>query len=204
MTTCYKLTRQDNTTHNGCKWGEGVTHETSGEGDLCSSGWLHAYSHPLIAVFMNPRHADIKSPKLWECLGDGEYLDYHGLKCGYTRLTTVREIPLPQVTTEQRVAFAILCAKEVCKDPEWSAWADNWLRGANRTKAAARVAALAAARVAGEAVWVARAAASAADYAAAWAVAREAAREAALAAAWAADVASDIDLVCIAKRAMEY
>lgn len=34
------------------------------------------------------------------------------LKCGCKTLTTVREIPLPAITTEMRVRFAILCAKE--------------------------------------------------------------------------------------------
>ena len=192
MTTCYKLTRQNNTTYNNCLWGEGITHETDGIGRLCGAGWLHAYSHPLLAVFLNPIHAGIKNPKLWECIGDGEYLNDNGLKCGFTRLTTVKEISLPEVTTEQRIAFAILCAMEVCRDPEWTAWADNWLRGDDRNSDTVRAAA-------SEAAWAAR---EAAREAASEAV-RSAAR-AALAAAWAAAVAADIDLISIAKKAMEY
>ena len=203
MTTCYKLTRQDNTTYNNCLWGEGITHETDGIGELCGPGWLHAYSHPLLAVFLNPIHADIENPKLWECIGDGRCLDDRGLKCGYTRLTTVREVPLPEVTTEQRIAFTILCSKEVCRDPKWTVWADNWLSGDDRTETAALAAtstadywaARAAARAVARAAYLAEAA-----YAAAYAAAR--------AADWAADVAAnlavDIDLVSLAKKAMEY
>jgi len=216
MTTCYKLTRQNNTTYNNCLWGEGITHETDGIGRLCGAGWLHAYSHPLLAVFLNPIHADIENPKLWECIGEGEYLNDNGLKCGFTRLTTVKEISLPEVTTEQRIAFAILCAMEVCGDPEWSTWADNWLRGNDRTETAAR-AAYWAADADLVAYWAAGAARAAAESAceAASEAASEAARAAARAARaadwaageaadWAADVAADLDLISIAKKAMEY
>ena len=216
MTTCYKLTNQDNKTFGGCKWGEGVTHETSGEGGLCGPGWLHAYSNQLLAVFLNPIHAGILEPRLWECVGEGECLDDRGLKCGFTRLTTVKEISLPEVTTEQRIAFAILCAMEVCGDPEWSTWADNWLRGNDRTETAAR-AAYWAADADLVAYWAAGAARAAAESAceAASEAASEAARAAARAARaadwaageaadWAADVAADLDLISIAKKAMEY
>ena len=212
--TTYKLTRQDNTTFGGCLWGEGVTHETDGIGGLCGAGWLHAYSHPLIAVFMNLIHAGIENPKLWECLGEGRCLDDNGLKCGFTRLTTVREIQLPEVTTVQRVAFGILCAMEVCKDPEWTAWANNWLGGADRTSDTARAAAYAvadaAARVADGAVRSARAAALAVDEAA-WAAdesaywaASAAARTVAGEAAWMAADSADLDIVSLAQKAMEY
>ena len=208
MTTCYKLTNQDNKTFGGCKWGEGVTHETSGEGGLCGPGWLHAYSNPLLAVFLNPIHAKIKNHKLWECIGDGRCLDDRGLKCGFTRLTTVKEISLPEVTTEQRVAFAILCAKEVYKDPEWSAWANEWLSGKDRTRESARAAARAAARedlspgaaadAAEQSAWTAVGAADAVVWAA------EVSAWAARAADLAANSEADIDLVRIAKKAMEY
>jgi len=212
MTTCYKLTNQNNTTYNNCLWGEDVTHETNGIGGLCGPGWLHAYQHPLIAVFLNPIHADINNPKLWECIGDGKYRYDNGLKCGFTKLTTIRELPLPEVTTEQRVAFGILCAKEVCKDTEWTVWADNWLSGTDRTSetawAAADVADLvartaqAASTAAWAAYWAADYAVGAAD-AVVWA-AVDAARAAALAADRADYKATDIDLVSLAQKAMKY
>jgi len=152
---CYKLTDKDGQTHGGCQWGEGVTHETSGEGELCGSGWLHAYSDPILAVLMNPVHGDFapRTMLIWEANGEGEYLDDHGLKYGFTKLTTIRQIPVPVVTTQQRVRFANLCAMAVAAD------------------------ARAAAKVVARAAWVeaeaadARAAAKAAARAAEWAVA---------------------------------
>lgn len=147
MTKLYKLTTPDHKTRKGhpeeTQWGEGITHTASGEGDLCGPGWLHAYAHPLLAVLLNPIHASISDPVLWECDGDvGK--DDHGLKVGCTRLTTRFVVSLPQVSTGQRVRFAILCAKQVCDAPAFVVWADNRLDGKDRSEeavhAAARVA----------------------------------------------------------------
>jgi hypothetical protein len=130
-------------TRGGTQWGPGVSHSGTGEGELCGPGWIHAYEHPLIAVLMNPIHANFQTPRLWEAEGEVGLRDGQ-LKCGCKTLTTVREIPLPAVTTEMRVRFAILCAKEVCACLSWNAWADRWLSGEDRSEAAAGAAAEAA------------------------------------------------------------
>jgi len=52
-------------------------------------------------------------------------------------LKIVEEIHVPVLTTEQRVKFAILCAKCVCTDVAWNAWADKWLSDEDRTARAA-------------------------------------------------------------------
>jgi hypothetical protein len=220
MSLLYKLTTADLKTRKGesneTTWGEGVTH--SGDttfSELCSPGFIHAYTHPLLAVLLNPVHADIPDPVLWECEGEGVISD-RGLKVGCRRLTTVRRIPLPSVSTEQRVRFAILCGKAVCSDPQWLWWADGWLDGRDRTGAAARAAkakvkareAEAAAAREAEAreaeAWAAAAAAEAAEAA----EAREAeawAEAAAAAEAWAAAAAAaaDLDLITLALEAVQ-
>src|SRR5882757_8420757 len=147
----YKLTNQDMTTRGPTLWGEGVTHEAPGLGPLCSSGWLHAYLSPELAVFLNPIHADIANPILWEAEGEIGARDGQ-LKVGCAKLTTLRQLPLPQVTTEQRVKFAILCAKAVCTDAAWNAWADAWLDGSDRSQAAAWASRAAAGTAAGAAM----------------------------------------------------
>ncbi len=205
MANLYKLTDGEGKTFGGTQWGPGVSHSGTGEGELCGPGWIHAYEHPLVAVLMNPIHADFKNPRLWEAEGEVGLRDGQ-LKCGCETLTTIREIPLPAVTTEMRVRFAIMCAKEVCADFSWNAWADRWLSGGDRTQAAAK-AAWAAAEAAeawaserAEAAWAAaawaaraaRAARAAAEAAEAWAsrAAAEAAARAAYRAASAACRAS--------------
>jgi hypothetical protein len=187
MANLYKLTDSCGKTRNGTQWGPGISHSGTGEGGLCGPGWIHAYEHPLVAVLMNPIHANFKNPRLWEAEGEVGLRDGQ-LKCGCKALTTVREIPLPAVTTEMRVRFGILCAKEVCADISWNAWADRWLSGEDRTQAAAEAWAAAASAWAARAR--ARASERASERASAWAAAAawaaKSAAEAARADAWAA------------------
>ena len=211
----YKLTDQNGQTYGGCQWGEGVEHTAPGEGDLCTAGWIHAYTDSLLAVLLNPIHANFHNLCLWEGDGDVGKTDY-GLKVGCTRFKTLRRIPVPKVTTEQTLRFAILCALKVYKGKDFVTWGHDWLSGRDRSEAAALVAALAA-RVAAKAVRAAaQAAAEAAALAArvaaeaaAWAAeaaltVRAAARVAAEAAAWAAAVsARDFDLIAIAEEALK-
>ena len=196
----YKLTDRRNRTKNRTVWGENVTHTTTGiPAELCSTGWLHAYEHFLLAVMINPIHANFADPRLWEAYGSGQILRDGQLKCGVTELTTVREIPLPVVTIEQRVRFAILCGKAVCPDKSWNGWADKWLSGEDRSVAKAAEAwaawTTAWAAEASAASWAARAATEEAREearAAEWSSA-QAARAAASAAEWSARVARAAD-----------
>ena len=192
----YKLTDKNDQTLNNCQWGEGVTVETSGEGELCSAGFTHWYTSPLLAVLLNPIHGDydLETAHLWE--GEGEVIkDDHGLKVGCKKATTLCRISLPEVTLEQKIASGILCAKEVYDGKDWNNWADKWLSGEDRSR---------------ESAW---AAAEAAAWATAWdaardaarGAARDAARAAAEAAAWAAVWAADakpLNLQAIAEKAV--
>ena len=145
----YKLTDQQGRTRAGEKnetqWGDGVTNEPIGTGtpELCTDTVIHAYTDPLLALLMNPIHADLRDPLLWEC--DGDITVDGGDKCGCTRLTTIRQIEQPALSTQARVAFAIFCARQVYSDPAWGIWAENWLSGKDRTAAAAYTATAAAA-----------------------------------------------------------
>jgi hypothetical protein len=129
----YKLTDSEKMTVNNTLWGENVTHKATGSQtqDLCSDGWIHFYCNPLIAVLMNPSHANFKNPIMWEGIASGA-IKHESLKSGCESFTTIRQIPLPNITTTQRVAFGILCALEVCKDAEFVSWADSWLSGKDR------------------------------------------------------------------------
>src|SRR5208282_5041232 len=157
------------------------------------------YTSPEIAVIMNSVHASFKNPQLWECEGIVIKDDY-GLKCGCRSITTIRRIPLPEISVEQTIRFAIGVASLVCSNESWRRWAVDWLTGKDRTAeaaeararatawAAAAAAAAAAARAAGAAAAAARAARAAEAWAeaAAEAAAGAAAAAAAEASAWAA------------------
>lgn len=156
MTTkLYKLTDQNNETQNHTKWGENITHTADGKSDeLCNNHWIHAYADPLLSILMNPIHADFKNPKLWECQGE------IGLekpdKIGCTSLTTLIEIPLPEITTEQKVKFACLCAKSVYHLWEKYDKSGIWLKWYNDGCKADAAWAAGAAGAAAWAAWAAR------------------------------------------------
>jgi len=138
MTTLYKLTNLHSQTRSATQWGENVTHELPVRDayQLCSKQVLHAYASPELAVLMDPIHAILLPDAiLWEAEGDIVVND--GTKVGCTRLTTLKRIPIPAITLEQRVTFAIKCALHVYKGPSWVAWARAWLANTNRDAYAA-------------------------------------------------------------------
>ena len=194
----YKLTDQNMQTHGGCQWVLGEKKTTSGEGELCGPGWLHCYADPLLAVLLNPIHAYYENPRLFRARAGRKSKHDRGLKSGYTKMTLIEEIPVPAISTAQRVRFAILCAMKVYQDPGFVQWGENWLSGKDRSAEAAEAAwaAWAAARAAG-AAWAAARAAGAAE-AAAWAARAAGAAEAAARAAEA-----EIDLISIAHEAVD-
>jgi hypothetical protein len=89
----------------------------------------------LLAGLLNPIHANISNPRLWECEGEIGKRDGQ-LKCGCHTLTTVREISISAITMEQYVRFAIGCTW-MSASAEWRTWASGWLTGIDRTAEAA-------------------------------------------------------------------
>jgi len=203
----YKLTNQEMQTYNGFQWELGKWYEINNldeNEDLCSPYWFHFYHHPLLAVLLNTAHADIDNPRLFEIEIDGLQKDDNGLKGGCTRMKLAKEIELPEITTEQRVKFAIYCALEVYDDSSFVQWANDWLSGKDRSATTAAEAASAARAVAwvasaARATTAAEAATTAAEAAtwAAWATTAAATARAATTAA-----TEDIDLITIAQKAV--
>ena len=208
---CYKLTDKNCTTKNNTLFELGKPVRTDRTNKyLCSNGWIHFYQDPLIAILMNPIHADFDPCRLFEAKAAGEML-IKPLKAGCKELTLVKELKLPAITTANRIAFGIYCALEVYKNPKFVLWAHNWIfcidrrcgAAANVAHAAINASAYAAANAAvraaaarAAAANAARAAANAANAAADAATAARAARAtraaAAIAAAYAADAAADV------------
>lgn len=138
--TVYKLTSAAMTTFQGFKWQLGKTYRATGRPrrPLCSAGWLHAYDHPLVALFHNPIHAEFnRNMRLFEAK-TGRIVKFDGpMKLGARSLTLVRELDVPVITTEMRVRYAIKIAWPQ-GDAIWCTWAKNWLTGADRTMPTAR------------------------------------------------------------------
>ncbi|MBW2621304.1 MAG: hypothetical protein JRD68_00230 [Deltaproteobacteria bacterium] len=204
----YKLTDEKHQTHNKCQWGESITHSVD-KGlrniELCSFGVIHAYKNQNLALLLNPIHANIDNPELWEASGEVEVEDWG--KVGCHELTTIEKLDLPNWYTDEEIRkkifiqFSILCAesvlsifenefpddkrpretieaaREYLKNPAWSvAWFAAW--------SAAWFAAWSAARSAAESAT--RSATRSAAWSAAKSAARSATRSAAKSAAWSA------------------
>ena len=134
----YKLTDENMQTYGGFQWKLGKVYEIdidlqNKNMPLCFSSWFHVYSHPLVAVLMNPIHAKFTNPRLFKCSCSGYHQTDTGLKEGFTKVKLLKELKIPEITLTQRVAFGILCAKKVYKEKEWNEWADKWLKGKDRS-----------------------------------------------------------------------
>ena len=111
----------------GLQWGENVTHHAEGQGSkFYSNDYIYVYDNPLVAVLLNPIHANFPRPLLWEADAVDVQSDI-GLKFGAKEVTTLRQIPVPEVSTEQTVRFGILCALAVSKKAQFQSWAEAWL-----------------------------------------------------------------------------
>ena len=120
----YKLTDLDGYTRKGTmgetKWHSGKTVSISTElrsNRLCTPGVVHAYTNLNLALLINPVHANIHNPIIWESVGDVVAEDWS--KVGCHELTTIRKLYLPTWYTDDkkrervRVQFAVLCAESV-------------------------------------------------------------------------------------------
>ena len=166
----YKLTDKKGQTYGGLQWGENVSHKATGKGkELCTDAVIHFYIDPYLAVFANPIHAKFDNPRLWEGKAK-RIVNRDALKGGCKEFTTIRELPLPTITMEQRVEIAVRCAMKVHLNDSFQKWATEWLVNKDRTTRAADDAADAAyaAYAAGAAPFAAFAVAYAAGTAAAY------------------------------------
>ena len=88
----YKLTDEFGKTYSNTQWSVGITVRAKGKGnEPCSTGVLHHYKSAVDALAYNKKHADFKSPRLWEIEIDKE-LGFDGKKGWCKKQTVVREL----------------------------------------------------------------------------------------------------------------
>ena len=151
----YKLTNKDGYTRHGqlgeTLWEAGKNVIAIGQGcTLCTEDVVHFYDTPIVAAFMNPFHACISNPLCWKIEVNG-VVAHDGTKGGTKSAIAIQQVPLPEISTAQRIKTAIYCALEVHHEPRFATWAEKWLSGEDRTVERASEAAHAAAEAAAEA-----------------------------------------------------
>jgi hypothetical protein len=113
----YKLTDQNQETQGGTKWDVGVTHshKKCDDPQMCSGNVFHAYRNANLAFLLNPNHADISNPILWECEGEVAVSDWGKVGCFSLKIS--QRLPAPAWVTSNetrvRLMFAVLCAEAV-------------------------------------------------------------------------------------------
>jgi len=139
---CYKMTNADMQTYNGFQWSLGEWVETSGEGWLCGSGWIHVFETPELAVWVCQGLVTYRPTRLFRCECGGRRLDGGTFKRGYTRVRLVEELPLPEIPINAQIRASIIVAQKVWsgRSAGWDAWAEKWLSGKDRSHASARAA----------------------------------------------------------------
>lgn len=129
----YLITNENNESWQKKTWGENVSHE---EGNF--NYHFDVYQSPLVAAFMYPCYqGSITNPKLWNAVGENQTAG-DGLRLKFLKLTTLNEIPLPQPSENQRIAFGILAALNLIQIPAFISWAKNYLSGKDTTKETAK------------------------------------------------------------------
>lgn len=139
MKIYYKLTDKNMQTKNNYQWDLNKWHEIDPnlqdvDTMLCSKHWFHVYTHPLLAILLNPIHTNIINPRLFRCVCAGSEKSEFNLKVGFTKVKLTSEMEVPKVTLIQKIVFDILCAKKVyIKQPTWTRWANDWLNDVCRS-----------------------------------------------------------------------
>ena len=141
----YKLTDENLQTRNGFQYELGVEARATGDGTrLCSDGVLHVYESLEQAALMSPLHMVARYTVALQCEGEPVSRDWG--KFGCKSLTPIRVVDRIKLTTEQRVAVAILAVKDCSVPIQWCQWAYSWLNNTDRSADSAYTAAREASR----------------------------------------------------------
>lgn len=108
--------------------------------ELCSPDVIHYYDHPSLAVMFNVLHMELKNPILVEITID-KVVAHDGLKGGCKCAKVRKILPIPKISREKKVEFAIRVVKFKYKEKTWNSWANNWLNGKDRSSRSAEKAA---------------------------------------------------------------
>lgn len=118
-------------------WPVGVTVAPIGAGSgPCTPGVFHGYISPEVAVLGNPAHADYWDPRLLRIASTLPWYTNGLMRWTHGNCTVLEELPLPKLSLDELVAWAIVLAPHTAT----RAWAVAWLSGDDRSVRSAHVA----------------------------------------------------------------
>jgi hypothetical protein len=84
---------------------------------------------PLVAIMLNPWHAQLEKPKMLELHFASIAID----TSDPTIRMNVREVEVPETTTDQKIIFALMVVSEVYRNDQFNLWAEKWINGSDRS-----------------------------------------------------------------------
>jgi hypothetical protein len=128
--TRYLLTNADHTTWRGNQIDTGRSvFSSNSENNVIATNADELGDSPLVAIMLNPWHAQIDQQKMLEI----EISQIDVVKNDPHINLLVRESELPSVTTDQKIVFGLMVIQEVYQKSVFNEWADGWISGSDRS-----------------------------------------------------------------------
>lgn len=114
----YKLVRPNLTTFGAFQWKINKWYTVDGCGPQCSEGWLHCYTNDILAVLLNPIHANFKKFHLFEAEAYGRIIS-DGTKLCVQKLRITKKIQKPKIN---KFDFCLVALLQWSKDEQTTLW----------------------------------------------------------------------------------
>lgn len=125
----YILTNSENRTRQGsCLFPGGSSFSSQASSDVVTENASEMGASPLVAIMLNPWHAQLEGPKMLEMQFTTEE---DNARDPIFRIT-LREVGMPATTTDQKIIFALMVIVEVYQNELFNQWAQKWISGTDR------------------------------------------------------------------------
>jgi len=126
----YILADSANRTRNGSRVFPGrSTFSSQASNNIVAQNASDIGASPLVAIMLNPWHAQLENPKMLELHFTSIAID----SSHPTIRMNVREVEVPEITTDQKIIFALLTISEIYKNDQFNRWASAWISGSDRS-----------------------------------------------------------------------
>jgi hypothetical protein len=134
--TYYLLTDEDGRCFRASTLLAGTCWQYANDGlDVISQNIWECGATPVLAVMKNPLHSECASPRLFKITMREKYVG-----ASLTRDLTVDENEMPDVSPEQKLAFAMYVVRQLAPEHAFSHWVERWLSRMDRSATGVRLA----------------------------------------------------------------
>jgi len=126
----YILANSDNQTRRGSRLFPGSSSFSSQtSSNIVAQNASEIGPSPLVAILLNPWHAQLDEAKMLEL----QFTSAAFSASDPTIKMDVREVRMPEATTDQKIIFALMVIVEVYNNEQFNLWAENWINGSDRS-----------------------------------------------------------------------